>query len=101
MNETTDLQEGALVQLIDPDGNVFEFQYVATLENLGKRYVLLSRTEEAQEEDEEAQMVIVRVQETADGLAQYVLPREDEAEDVYARYFAMQVMAEEAPALLQ
>ena len=88
------------VQVTDLDGNVFEFRYVAALENAGKMYVLLNDAQ-ADERGEE-QLVAVRIEKTADGVLEYILPMDpQEVEDVMDRYmFLSMAIEKDEPTLL-
>lgn len=92
--------EAPRVEVTDPDGNVFEFRYVAALENAGKMYVLLNDAQ-ADERGEE-QLIAIRIEETADGELEYVLPMDaQEVEEVFDRYMLLSMRArpEEPPIL--
>ena len=83
--DALDSIEMPYVQVTDPDGNTFEFRYVAALENAGKTYVLLNDAQ-ADERGEE-QLVAIRLEMTADGVPEYVLPMDpQEIEAVMDRY---------------
>lgn len=90
MDEWGEAMEQPKVELTDPDGNVYVMFYVATLENAGKQYVILCDAENENNEDD--RLLIVRVDMTADGVAEYVMPDdEQEVDDVFIRFAMLQV----------
>ena len=88
------------IEVTDPEGNVFEFRYVAALENAGKKYVLLNDAQ-AEERGEE-QLVAIRVEQTADGELEYILPIDpQEIEAVMDRYmFESMAIGKDTPTVL-
>lgn len=85
MNEPLD---PAIVELTDQSGRTFQFRYVMAMEVSCKTYVVLSELEpqNAQQEDE---LLFLRVEKTADGLDEYVVPDDpEEVESVFEKYVA-------------
>lgn len=85
MNEQMDL---TIVELTDQSGRTFQFRYVMAMEVAGKTYVVLSELEpqNAQQEDE---LLFLRVEKTADGLDEYVVPDDpEEVESIFEKYVA-------------
>ncbi len=85
MNEQMD---PTIVELTDQSGRTFQFRYVMAMEVAGKTYVVLSELEpqNAQQEDE---LLFLRVEKTADGLDEYVVPDDpEEVESVFEKYVA-------------
>lgn len=85
MNEQMD---PTIVELTDQSGRTFQFRYVMAMEVAGKTYVVLSELEpqNAQQEDE---LLFLRVEKTADGLDEYVVPDDpEEVESIFEKYVA-------------
>ena len=85
MNEQMD---PTIVELTDQSGRTFQFRYVMAMEVAGKTYVVLSEQEpqNAQQEDE---LLFLRVEKTADGLDEYVVPDDpEEVESIFEKYVA-------------
>lgn len=100
MDEAMEALKSPRVEVTDPDGNVFAYQFVTELEHAGKTYVILSNIEALKEGDE--QMIAIRVEKTVDGEAEFVLPDDpQEVEDVFDRYMllSMYPQREETPRL--
>lgn len=58
-------EEESIVELIGEDGETVRFEHLATLEYDGGYYVLL--TEETEDETEDAEVVILRIEQDEDG----------------------------------
>ena len=73
-------EELDLIELVDEEGNVEQFEHLATLEHEGKSFVLVTPyLEDEDEEDEDGlEVLVLRIEEDEDGEDTYV-PEEDEA----------------------
>lgn len=81
-------QDPAVVELTGQAGRTFQFRYVTAMEVAGKTYVVLSELEPHNEQMED-ELLFLRVEKTADGVDEYVVPDDpQEVEDVFEKYVA-------------
>lgn len=77
-----------IVELTDHNGRAFQFRYVLAMEVACKTYVVLSELEPSNEARED-ELLFLRVEKTADGLDEYVVPDDPaEVESVFEKYVA-------------
>ncbi|MGI6449502.1 MAG: DUF1292 domain-containing protein [Desulfitobacteriia bacterium] len=79
MNKLEEMEESFdVVVLNDDDGNEHEFMHLATLEVDGNTYFVLLPIEEAQEDEEEAEAIILKVVKDEKGEEMLVDIEDDE-----------------------
>ena len=93
--ESTMNEESNIIELIDENGEAVEFEHLATLEHDGEYYIALMLAEEAESEEEEGGVVILRIEEDEEGNECYVNLEDDELEEKVFEKF-LQLMDEEA-----
>lgn len=69
------MEEQNIVELIDEDGNVVEFEHLATIEHEGEYYIALVAADES--DDEETEVVIMKIEGDEDN--ETYVPVEDDA----------------------
>ena len=85
MNEQLD---PTIVELTDHNGRTFQFRYMLAMEVACKTYVVLSELE-PQNDGQEDELLFLRVEKTADGMDEYVVPEDPaEVESVFEKYVA-------------
>ena len=74
-----DEEDSNLVELTDEDGNVAQFEYLDTIEHKGESYVVfMAVPEEGEEEDdEEGEVVILKIAQDENGEDIYVTCEDD------------------------
>lgn len=81
-----------IIELIDEEGEAVQFEHLATIEHEGDYYIVLTElTEEAEaEDDEECDVVIMKIEQDEDGNDVYVY-EEDEAlqETLFEKFLKM------------
>lgn len=85
-NEIEEMEEmeTSIVELTDEDGVVTEFEYLTTIEHKGAEYVVLMAPAEDDEDDEEGEVVILKIQEDENGEDMYVsCDSDEEAQEVF------------------
>lgn len=81
--------EDNIVELIDEDGKSIVFEYLMALEYNEKEYVILVPMDQL-EDDEEDEVVILRVEQDEEGEDIYVhIEDEEEVEDVFEAFCAV------------
>ena len=70
--------ENDIIELIGEDGESVPFEYLTTIEYEGKKYIALIPADEAEDDDEEAEVVILEIQEDENGEDVYVSLDDDE-----------------------
>lgn len=73
-------QDESIVVLTDEEGNDVEFQYITTLERDGDEYIVLMLLDD-EAEDDEGEVVILKIQTDDDGEDFYVSIEDDELYD--------------------
>lgn len=82
-----DQAELPLVELTDANGRVLRFRFLAALEHDDSTYVVLADLEPQSEHEDE--IVLLRVDSTADGKEQYtMIEKEEEIQAVFEKYVA-------------
>ena len=91
MNNPFDLDEDEWVEICDASGKRSAMRHLATLSVSGKTYFVLGAV--SQEEDGPDGLLLVREDETVDGVQEYVVADdESEIEDVVGRFVAHTLM---------
>ncbi len=85
--------ESSIVELTDEDGVTTEFEYLSTIEHKGESYVVL-RAPQEEENEEEGEVVILKLQKDENGEDTYVSCDVDEIEEEVFELF-MEEMEEE------
>ncbi len=85
--------ESSIVELTDEDGVTTEFEYLSTIEHKGESYVVLLAPQE-EENEEEGEVVILKIQKDENGEDTYVSCDDDEIEEEVFELF-MEEMEEE------
>lgn len=93
MEDDTDI-----IELTDEDGVTTEFQYLATLDHEGESYVVLMALEEEEDEhnDDEGEVVILKIEQDGNGEDIYVSCEDDEvSQQVFDKFVKMMEEEEE------
>lgn len=91
MNNPFDLDEDEWVEICDASGKRAAMRHLGTLSVSGKTYFVLGSV--SQEEDRPEGLLLVREDETMDGVQEYVVADdESEIEDVVGRFVAHTLM---------
>ncbi|MGI6726484.1 MAG: DUF1292 domain-containing protein [Christensenellales bacterium] len=77
--------ESNIVELIDEEGQTIAFEYLTTIEHRGESYIVLLAPQE-EENDEEGEVVILKIQQNEEGEETYV---PCESEDVEQEIFEL------------
>ncbi len=93
LEETPEELESSIVELTDEDGVTTEFEYLSTIEHKGESYVVLLAPQE-EENEEEGEVVILKIQKDENGEDTYVSCDNDETEEEVFELF-MEEMDEE------
>ena len=93
MEDIQEEWETNIVELTDEDGETTEFEYLTTIEYESERYVVLLAPQE-EENEEEGEVVILRIQQDENGEDTYVSCDNDEVEQEVFELF-MEELAEE------
>jgi len=93
MEDIQEEWETNIVELTDEDGETTEFEYLTTIEYESERYVVLLAPQEEENEDE-GEVVILRIQQDENGEDTYVSCDDDEVEQEVFELF-MEELAEE------
>ena len=93
VEETPEDLESNIVELTDEDGVTTEFEYLSTIEHNGESYVVLLAPQE-EENEEEGEVVILKIQQDEKGEDTYVSCDSDEIEQEVFELF-MEEMEEE------
>ena len=83
-----------IVELTDEDGQTTEFEYLTTIEHKGESYVVLLAPQE-EDNDEEGEVVILRIQPDEKGEDTYVSCDSDEIEQEVFELFMEELDEEE------
>ena len=83
-----------IVELTDEDGQTTEFEYLTTIEHKGESYVVLLAPQE-EDNDEEGEVVILRIQPNEKGEDTYVSCDSDEIEQEVFELFMEELDEEE------
>lgn len=84
-----DDEDSSLVELTDEDGNVAQFEYLDTVEHKGESYVVfMAVPEEGEEEDdEEGEVVILKIAQDENGEDIYVTCEDDDVvQEVFDKF---------------
>lgn len=87
-------EESDIIELTDEDGVVSKFEYLTTIDHEGELYVVLMAADEAQENDEEGEVVILKIEKDGDEDI-YVSVDDEKIQDAVFEKF-MQMVNEEA-----
>ena len=91
MNDPFEFEEDEWVEICDASGKRSAMRHLATLSVSGKTYFVLGAV--SQEEDGPDGLLLVREDETVDGVQEYVVADdESEIEDVVGRFVAHTLM---------
>ena len=93
LEETPEELESSIVELTDEDGVTTEFEYLSTIEHKGESYVVLLAPQE-EENEEEGEVVILKIQKDENGEDTYISCDNDEIEEEVFELF-MEEMDEE------
>ena len=85
--------ESNIVELTDEEGQTTEFEYLTTIEHKGESYVVLLAPQE-EDNEEEGEVVILKIQKDENGEDTYVSCDDDEIEEEVFELF-MEEMEEE------
>ena len=81
LQEEIEDMESSVVELTDEDGNVTAFEYLSTIEHNGESFViLLAPQEEGEENEDEGEVVILKIQQDDNGEDIYVSCEDEELE---------------------
>lgn len=87
--------ESNIIELIDEDGESVSFEHLATLEHEGSYYIaLMVMDEEGHEEDDEGEVVIMKIEQDEDGNECYVYVEDEDVQEAVFDKF-LQLMEEE------
>ncbi len=93
LEESPEEMESNIVELTDEDGVTTEFEYLSTIEHKGESYVVLLAPQE-EENEEEGEVVILKIQKDENGEDTYVSCDDEEIEEEVFELF-MEEMEEE------
>ena len=94
--EAPEEMESNIVELTDEDGVTTEFEYLSTIEHKGESYVvLLAPQEEDAEDEDEGEVVILKIQADENGEDTYVSCDSDEIEQEVFELFMDELDEEE------
>ena len=94
LEETPEELESSIVELTDEDGVTTEFEYLSTIEHKGESYVVLLAPQE-EENEEEGEVVILKIQKDENGEDTYVSCDNDEIEEEVFELFMDEMDEEE------
>ena len=94
MEDIQEEWETNIVELTDEDGETTEFEYLTTIEYESERYVVLLAPQE-EDNDEEGEVVILRIQPDEKGEDTYVSCDSDEIEQEVFELFMEELDEEE------
>ena len=87
--------ESNIIELIDEDGESVSFEHLATLEHEGSYYIaLMVMDEDGHEEDDEGEVVIMKIEQDEDGNECYVYVEDEDVQEAVFDKF-LQLMEEE------
>ena len=87
--EEEELPEG-IIELTDEDGVTTQFEYLATIEYEDELYVALMDAAEAEADDEEAEVMILKIEQDENGDDVYVtVDDEDVGQAVFEKFIEM------------
>ena len=82
-----DEERDDIVVLADENGEEVEFEHIDTIEMNGNEYVVLAPLEEDVDEDrEEEEVIILRVEHSEDGDDAFVTIEDDELDEVFNEF---------------
>ncbi len=93
-DDLTEELESNIVELTDEDGQTVEFEYLTTIEHEGESYVVLLAPQE-KEDDEEGEVVILKIQQDKNGEDTYVSCDNEEIEQEIFEMFIDELDEEE------
>lgn len=94
LEETSEELESSIVELTDEDGVTTEFEYLSTIEHKGESYVVLLAPQE-EENEEEGEVVILKIQKDENGEDTYVSCDDEEIEEEVFELFMDEMDEEE------
>lgn len=92
--ELPEEMESNVVELTDEEGQTTSFEYLTTIEHKGDSYVVLLAPQE-EENDEEGEVVILKIQQDENGEDTYVSCESDEVEQEVFELFMEELDEEE------
>lgn len=95
-DQELDMDAENIVELVDDDGNELRFEHLMTLEHKGNVYICLAPAE-PMEDVAEDELVIMRIQQDADGNDFYTtIESEEELNEVFEKYLEIAEADDEA-----
>ena len=91
--------ESNIVELTDEEGQTTEFEYLTTIEHKGESYVVLLAPQE-EDNEEEGEVVILKIQQDEKGEDTYVSCDNDETEQEVFELFMEELDEEEDSELI-
>lgn len=91
--------ESNIVELTDEEGQTTEFEYLTTIEHKGESYVVLLAPQE-EDNEEEGEVVILKIQQDEKGEDTYVSCENDETEQEVFELFMEELDEEEDSELI-
>lgn len=86
--------ESNIIELIDEDGESVSFEHLATLEHEGNYYIALMVLDEENQDDEEGEVVIMKIEQDDEGNECYVYVEDEDVQEAVFDKF-LQLMEEE------
>lgn len=87
-------EESNIIELIDEDGESVSFEHLATLEHEGNYYIALMVLDEENQDDEEGEVVIMKIEQDDEGNECYVYVEDEDVQEAVFDKF-LQLMEEE------
>ena len=79
-----------IVELLDEDDNVVRFEHMATVEYEGGYYICMMPIDEEESDDEEGDIVIMKIEEDNEGNECYVTVDDEAVEEaVFEKFLAL------------
>ena len=82
-------EENDLIELIDEEGETVLFEHLATLEHQGETFLALTPAGEEESDEEDMEILIMQIQQDAQGQDIYVRPEEALEEQVFEKFLRM------------
>ena len=97
LKEETTMEENNIIELIDDaTGESISFEHLATIEHDGAYYIALAEVSEEEDEAEECEVIIMKIDQDEDGNECYVqVDDEDEQQTVFDKFIALMEEEEE------
>ena len=89
------MEENNIIELVDDEGNAVQFEHLMSLEHNGNVYICLVPAE-PMEDVEEDELVIMKIQQDAEGNDYYAtIDSDDELNEVFEKYLEIAEADEE------